>query len=53
VCRQLRETGEIEKISSTDCKIYLNTKLKCHKCSEQLKNMPELKRHLLTHIRKQ
>lgn len=50
VCRQLRLNGEIEKISRQMSTDYLNTKLKCHKCSTQPKNMPDLKKHLLTHI---
>ncbi|XP_012223469.1 aprataxin [Linepithema humile] len=50
VCRQLRETGEVKKIPTETWKDYLNTNLKCHKCSTQPKNMPDLKRHLLTHI---
>ncbi|XP_071648549.1 aprataxin isoform X1 [Temnothorax longispinosus] len=52
VCRQLREEGEIKKVSPQKCTDYLQTKLKCHKCSTQPKNMPDLKRHLLTHIDK-
>ncbi|EZA58953.1 hypothetical protein DMN91_011038 [Ooceraea biroi] len=52
VCRQLREAGEIKKVSTADSKAYLDTKLKCHKCSEQPRNMPELKRHLSTHVKK-
>ncbi|XP_018350301.1 PREDICTED: aprataxin [Trachymyrmex septentrionalis] len=52
VCRQLRIDGKIKKISPQLCTDYLNTKLKCHKCSAQPKNMPYLKRHLLTHIGK-
>ncbi|XP_018313963.1 aprataxin isoform X1 [Mycetomoellerius zeteki] len=52
VCRQLRIDGEIKKIPQQLCTDYLNTKLKCHKCSTQPKNMPDLKRHLLTHIGK-
>ncbi|KYN27117.1 Aprataxin [Trachymyrmex cornetzi] len=50
VCNQLRIDGKIKKISPQACTDYLNTKLKCHKCSTQPKNMPHLKRHLLTHI---
>lgn len=53
VFRQLREEGEIRNVSSQRCKDYLNTQLKCHKCAVQPKNMPDLKRHILTHIDKQ
>ncbi|KAL6256246.1 hypothetical protein P5V15_012362 [Pogonomyrmex californicus] len=52
VCRELREEGEIKKISMQKCMDYLKTDLKCYKCSMQPKNMPDLKRHLLTHINK-
>ncbi|XP_011169808.1 aprataxin isoform X2 [Solenopsis invicta] len=52
VCHQLREKGTIKKKEPNKCMEYLNTKLKCHKCSTQPKNMPDLKRHLLTHIDK-
>ncbi|KAG5348329.1 APTX protein, partial [Acromyrmex charruanus] len=52
VCRQLLIDGKIKKISPQVCTNYLNTKLKCHKCSTEPKNMPHLKRHLLTHIGK-
>ncbi|XP_072744434.1 aprataxin [Anoplolepis gracilipes] len=50
---QLHEEGEINKVSPERCKDYLNTKLKCHKCTLQPKNMPDLKRHILTHLDKQ
>lgn len=52
VCRQLRETGVLCKVSDKEAKSYLDTELKCHKCSAQPKNMPQLKRHLLTHVEK-
>lgn len=51
--RQLHEKGEIEKVSPERCKDYLNTQLKCHKCTLQPKNMPALKKHILTHIDEQ
>ncbi|XP_050448242.1 aprataxin [Cataglyphis hispanica] len=53
VSRQLHEEGEVKNISPQKCKDYLNTQLKCHKCTLQPKNMPALKRHILTHIDKQ
>ncbi|XP_070163151.1 aprataxin [Polyergus mexicanus] len=52
VSRQLHEEGEIKKISSQKCIDYLNTRLKCHKCTLQPKNMPDLKRHILIHTDK-
>ncbi|XP_012533516.1 aprataxin [Monomorium pharaonis] len=50
VCRQLSDEGKIKK--ALQYSEYLETKLKCHKCSMQPKNMPALKKHLLTHIEK-
>ncbi|XP_076241304.1 aprataxin [Calliopsis andreniformis] len=50
ICNQLRERGELKKLKSEDSAEYLNTTLKCHKCSATPKNMPDLKRHLLVHL---
>ncbi|EFN80386.1 aprataxin [Harpegnathos saltator] len=49
-CRQLRETGEIRRIPVEESKDHLVTELKCHRCATRLKNMPLLKKHLLTHV---
>lgn len=50
ICNQLREKGELKKIDSETSAQYLQTPLKCHKCPAAPKNMPDLKRHLLTHL---
>ncbi|XP_076285799.1 aprataxin isoform X2 [Lasioglossum baleicum] len=50
VCNQLREKGELKRLKSEESAEHLNTPLKCHKCSHTPKNMPELKRHLLSHL---
>ncbi|XP_078041479.1 aprataxin [Augochlora pura] len=50
ICNQLREKGELQRLKSEDSAEHLNTPLKCHKCPETPKNMPELKRHLLSHL---
>lgn len=50
ICKQLQERGELKKLKSEESAEYLNTPLKCHKCSVTPKNMPDLKRHLLTHL---
>ncbi|CAK9802780.1 APTX [Anthophora plagiata] len=52
ICKQLREESELKKLKSEDSSKYLNTPLKCYKCSFTPKNMPELKRHLLVHLSK-
>ncbi|KAL2749668.1 aprataxin-like [Vespula maculifrons] len=48
LCKQLKENGELKKISSTTAQKYLNSELKCHECSVKPKNMGDLKRHLLS-----
>lgn len=50
ICNQLREKGELKKIDTEISAQYLQTPLKCHKCPAGPKNMPDLKRHLLTHL---
>lgn len=50
ICSQLRERGELKKIKPEDSAVHLNTPLKCHKCETVPKNLPDLKRHLLTHL---
>lgn len=50
VIRGLEESGKVQLLSSEKCKEYLNTPLQCHKCSVRPKNIPELKRHIITHI---
>ncbi|KAI4499324.1 hypothetical protein M0802_005584 [Mischocyttarus mexicanus] len=50
LCKQLKENGELKKISFTTSKQYLNTELKCHRCPIKPKNMAELKKHLISHV---
>lgn len=50
ICKQLEDKEMIELPSSQKCKEYINTALKCNKCSFLPKNVPDLKKHLLTHI---
>lgn len=50
ICNQLREKGELKRVKSEESAEHLNTPLKCHKCSHTPKNMPDLKRHLLSHL---
>ncbi|XP_043248604.1 aprataxin-like [Colletes gigas] len=50
ICNQLHVNGELKKLKSEDSAVYLNTPLKCHKCPATPKNMPDLKKHLLTHL---
>ncbi|XP_012267984.2 aprataxin [Athalia rosae] len=49
--RELNENGKIKKMSCEECDAYLKGPLKCHKCSTIPKNMPDLKRHILSHIK--
>ncbi|XP_012284125.1 aprataxin [Orussus abietinus] len=50
VREQLQRDGAVTKMSREESDKYLKTSLKCHKCSATPKNIPELKRHLLSHI---
>lgn len=45
------EAGEIKLMSNIRAKELLNTNLKCHKCSYLPKNMPDLKNHILKHVK--
>ncbi|XP_014469176.1 PREDICTED: LOW QUALITY PROTEIN: aprataxin, partial [Dinoponera quadriceps] len=47
--RQLRKTS---KIPPEESEGHLTTELKCHRCATRLKNMPQLKKHLLTQVNK-
>lgn len=51
VLKKLKEDGCMEKISSETHKVLMSTPLKCNQCSFEPKNMPQLKQHLLTHIK--
>ncbi|XP_050351632.1 aprataxin [Nymphalis io] len=49
--RKLNENGFIQKISNETHKLLMSSPLKCNQCSFEPKNMPQLKQHLLTHIK--
>lgn len=48
----VEKNGYAKQITQQKAKELMNTPLKCHKCSEKLKDIPKLKEHLLTHISK-
>ena len=50
ILKELHEKGELKKLKSEESAEHLNTPLKCHKCPAMPKNMPDLKKHLLTHL---
>ncbi|CAH2091060.1 unnamed protein product [Euphydryas editha] len=47
----LTKDGCIEKMSNETHKSLMSTPLKCNQCSFEPKNMPQLKQHLLIHIK--
>ncbi|XP_053606621.1 aprataxin [Plodia interpunctella] len=49
--KELKESGSIKKISSELHKSLMATDLVCNQCDFKPKNMPQLKEHLLTHIK--
>ncbi|XP_026499208.2 aprataxin [Vanessa tameamea] len=49
--KKLTEDGYIQKISNDTHKILMSLPLKCNQCSFEPKNMPQLKQHLLSHIK--
>lgn len=52
VLKELKEKGCIEKMSPELHKSLMATELQCNQCTYKPKNMPQLKEHLLTHIKK-
>ncbi|GLV45603.1 uncharacterized protein CBL_02623 [Carabus blaptoides fortunei] len=48
----LKENGKVTLPSPEKLKEYLNAPLVCHKCSFKPKNLPDLKKHILTHLKK-
>lgn len=50
VVEELNELGEVQKPSEEEIKKYLETSLKCITCNYKPKHMPDLKKHLLTHV---
>ncbi|XP_047534938.1 aprataxin [Vanessa atalanta] len=49
--KKLTEDGYIQKISNDTHKTLMSLPLKCNQCSFEPKNMPQLKQHLLSHIK--
>ncbi|VVD03177.1 unnamed protein product [Leptidea sinapis] len=49
VLRSLKDNGHVEKISTEKHKTLMSTPLKCNQCEFVPKNMPDLKKHLLSH----
>lgn len=46
VISDVESLGRVKLPSESQCKLYLNTPLKCHKCEFVPKNLPDLKKHL-------
>lgn len=51
VCENLEKYGKIKLLSSEYCKKMMDTPLKCHKCDYIPKTMPDLKKHLVKHLK--
>lgn len=47
----VEENGSVARMSSEIHKELMNTPLKCHKCSFSPKTMPDLKKHLSSHVK--
>lgn len=52
IIENLRKHRKILLPSRDLCDTYLKSPLKCHMCQVTAKNMPELKRHILSHLQK-
>ncbi|EFA00986.1 aprataxin [Tribolium castaneum] len=50
VIKDLEKNGKIILPPREVCKKLMETPLKCHKCDVKPKNMPELKKHIVTHF---
>ncbi|CAH2039519.1 unnamed protein product, partial [Iphiclides podalirius] len=51
VLKELKEKGCITKIENDIHKNLMSTPLKCNQCNYVPKNMPQLKDHLVSHIK--
>lgn len=51
VCENLEKHGKIKLLSSEYCKKMMDTPLKCHKCDYIPKTMPDLKKHIMKHLK--
>lgn len=47
---QLNKNGKIEKLAESVGKELLATPLKCNKCGQQPKTIPDLKKHIGSHV---
>ncbi|XP_075979026.1 aprataxin [Anticarsia gemmatalis] len=51
ILQELKENGSIKKISPEQHKSLMSSELQCNQCSFKPKTMPQLKQHLLTHVK--
>nr|XP_023014037.1 aprataxin [Leptinotarsa decemlineata] len=52
VLSSLQKYGKVTIPSKETCKSYMDSPLKCHKCSYEPKNLPDLKKHIVAHLEK-
>jgi len=52
VISELEKQGNIKPMPKDEVMKFMDTPLKCHKCSFLAKNMPTLKSHILVHLKK-
>ncbi|XP_050518723.1 aprataxin [Diabrotica virgifera virgifera] len=50
VIESLETHGKVCILTPAQCKTLIAAPLKCHKCDYKPKNMPDLKKHILSHI---
>lgn len=50
VIKDLEEYGEVQRPADDVIKNFIEQKLKCNSCNYVPKHMPDLKKHLLTHV---
>lgn len=51
VLEELKKNGSIKKVSSDEHKKLTSIPLKCNQCDHMPKNVPQLKEHLLSHVK--
>lgn len=49
--RRIEVDGKVTRLNPEVAKKILSRPLKCHRCDAMPKNMPELKKHILQHIK--
>ncbi|KAJ8919697.1 hypothetical protein NQ315_006225 [Exocentrus adspersus] len=52
VVQSLKQNGRVVLPGREQCKKFMEQQLQCHKCDYKPKNMPDLKGHILKHLRK-